>query len=386
MKCLYCGGSLVRSRGLSEQQFCSDDHRFRHEAETRLSRYDKKLPLPVPRPAAPKSTPGYLDKAALEIPAVAFPTASLAPAGALMAMEQPCHLLSLMGQWQFQAAAPLRTSLASKLNLAAKRPTSLPEAQMTPRGSVFDLTRSGMWGYRAGAAWRRIPKFVQFSMALIPMLFTAGIYGWPSRPAAERAGAEVQAFAKNRAGVEFSEEFRAGLDQWRARSNVKPAWSFDAAGFVHPSQIALYKPTLGLTDYQLEFLAEIDQRAFGFVFRAADLNDYYAVKFVVAEPGPLPRMQIVRYAVIHGREGPRTIRTLPLTVRNDTWYQVRLNVKGSDFTLITQGKIADYWSDARLKNGGVGFFCGLGEHARLRSVKVSHQYDALGRFFAYLNP
>src|SRR5207302_6142467 len=150
--------------------------------------------------------------------------------------------------------------------------------------------------------------------------------------------------------------------------------------------LAIYRPTLELTDYRLEFLAQIDQNAMGFVFRATDLNNYYAVKFVIAQPGPLPIVHILRYSVVQGREGPRVSRPVPVTVRNDMSYHVRLDVSGHDFTLMLQDRIADHWSDSRLTQGGVGFFCEKGERVRLRWVEVSHQYDALGRMCAYLSP
>ena len=57
-----------------------------------------------------------------------------------------------------------------------------------------------------------------------------------------------------------------------------------------------------------------------------------------------------------------------------------------DFTIVAQGQVVDFWSDNRIRKGGVGFFCGRGEKARVRWVEVSHQYDALGRLCAYLAP
>ena len=59
---------------------------------------------------------------------------------------------------------------------------------------------------------------------------------------------------------------------------------------------------------------------------------------------------------------------------------------GNDFTIMAQGKVVDFFSDATFQRGGVGLFCGRGEAARVRWVEVSHQHDALGRFCAYLAP
>ncbi len=136
----------------------------------------------------------------------------------------------------------------------------------------------------------------------------------------------------------------------------------------------------------IEFLGEIDQKGMGCAFRAKDLNNFYALKLTIVKPGPLPMVRMIRYAVIDGKEGPHVEKPLPLTVSKDMLYRVMLNVQGSDFTIMAQGQVVDFWSDDRLKRGGVGFFCGRGEKARVRWVEVSHQFDTLGRLCAYLAP
>ncbi len=197
---------------------------------------------------------------------------------------------------------------------------------------------------------------------------------------------DLQQTISNRAAVAFSDDFRSGLDAWQSRSNLTRSWSYDASGFVRPGPLAVFKPTTDLSDYRCEFLEEIDQRGLGFAFRAADLENYYAVKLVVVRPGPLPIVHLVRYAVIKGKEGPQVEKPLPFTTRADTLYRMLVDVRGGDFTIMVQGQIVDFWSDSRLRQGGIGFFCSRGEKARLRWVEVSHQYDALGRLCAYLAP
>ena len=43
---------------------------------------------------------------------------------------------------------------------------------------------------------------------------------------------------------------------------------------------------------------------------------------------------------------------LPIEVKADTVYQVRLDVSGDKFTTYVQGKLVDYWTDNRIKLGG----------------------------------
>ncbi|HEY6391329.1 MAG TPA: hypothetical protein VIX89_08630 [Bryobacteraceae bacterium] len=246
--------------------------------------------------------------------------------------------------------------------------------------------------------WRKAPSDLKFITVLLPILLAVAI--GPSVPKISIAQVNpggVQQIVKgqwkdlhqtilNRAAVAYADDFRSGLDAWESRSNLTTSWSYDATGFVQPGPLAVFKPSIDMADYRFEFLGEIDQKGMGCAFRAKDLNNYYALKFTVVKPGPLPMVRMVRYAVINGKEGPHVEKPLPLTVRKDMLYRVMLNVQGSDFTIMAQGQVVDFWSDDRLKRGGVGFFCGRGEKARLRWVEVSHQYDTLGRLCAYLAP
>lgn len=196
----------------------------------------------------------------------------------------------------------------------------------------------------------------------------------------------VQKNILNRAGVEYSDDFRTGLDHWTSRGDAHNSWTYDAAGFVQPGPLAIYKPSMNLQDYQAQFLGMIDRKALGFVYRAADLENFYVLKLTVLRPGPMPTIGLTRYAVINGKAEPAHVTVLPITARQDMLYRVRLDARGENFAVTIQGTLVDFWSDSRLKTGGVGFFCGKGEEARVRWIQVSHQYDALGRLCAYLAP
>jgi hypothetical protein len=268
--------------------------------------------------------------------------------------------------------------------------SALHPARKTPPSRLWLIT-----------AWKGAPRDLKLVSLLLPVLLVAALTGsvpkTPIRQLAPQNLDQVQKVVQdhwkdlnqtvsNRAAIEYTDDFRSGLDSWESRSNLTRSWSYDAAGFVRPGPLAIFKPTVDLSDYRFEFLAEIDQKAMGWAFRAEDLNNYYAMKFVVVKPGPLPLVHIVRYAVINGKEGPHVDKPLPMTVRTDMLYRIEVNVRGGDFTLLAQGQVVDFWSDNRLTHGGVGFFCNRGERARLRWVEVSHQYDALGRLCAYLAP
>jgi hypothetical protein len=201
----------------------------------------------------------------------------------------------------------------------------------------------------------------------------------------DRSWVDLRQTVLQRAAVDLNDDFRGGLDDWETRPGA-PAWEYDGSGFALPLHLALYRPSLDLTDYRMEFLGQLEKKGMGWVVRAADPDNYEAVRLVVTKPGPLPLVDVVHYSVIGGRQMYRVVKPLPLTIRTDMMFRARMDVRGDDFTLIIQGQIVDFWSDDRLKRGGVGFFCQKGEVARLRWVEVSHHYDMLGRLCAYLTP
>ena len=202
---------------------------------------------------------------------------------------------------------------------------------------------------------------------------------------AEGREAETEHLA-DRAGVELNDDFRTGLDDWQSRGDLSTAWSFDRNGFVKPGTLALYRPSMNLTDYQMEFLGLIDKKALSWVVRAADFDNYYVIKLVVLKSGPMPTIGITRYAVIHGQAQNRVDNVAAINARTDMLYRVNLNVRDDTYLLTLQGTVVDTWSESRLTSGGIGFFSQPGEESRLRWVQVTHQYDMLGRLCAYLAP
>jgi len=52
--------------------------------------------------------------------------------------------------------------------------------------------------------------------------------------------------------------------------------------------LALYRPSAVYSNYRLEFFAQIESKSMGWVVRARDLQNYYAMKFTVVESGLRP--------------------------------------------------------------------------------------------------
>ncbi len=170
------------------------------------------------------------------------------------------------------------------------------------------------------------------------------------------------------------------------RGGARPSWTSDAAGFVHPGALALYRPSLGLTDYQMQFVGTIDKKGLSWVVRAADFNNYYTLRLTVLKPGPVPSIGVTRYAVIDGKIEDQVTTPLLMSARSDTVYRVSLDVQGDHYALSVQGQPVDSWSEPRLAQGGVGFFSDQDAASRITAVQVKSQYDMLGRLCAFLAP
>lgn len=191
----------------------------------------------------------------------------------------------------------------------------------------------------------------------------------------------------SRTGVTLAEDFRSGLDDWASaeRGTQRSSGGLGSwvvhAGAVQPKELRLWTPSMKLKNYDLDFQAQIEQRAIGWAFRAQDFQNYYAAKIVLSRPAPFPVSEIVRYAVLNGKEQARVQLPLPMQLQRGTLYQVNVKIAGNRFVTMVNGAIVDTWEDPRIKLGGVGFFTGKGEVASIMGVKVAEERGVLERIF-----
>ncbi|MFN9430530.1 MAG: hypothetical protein ACK6DX_10325 [Acidobacteriota bacterium] len=249
--------------------------------------------------------------------------------------------------------------------------------------------------------WREAPNDLRWVALAVPLII--GLLWFSGSPSAQNSAREtihkisrpgmddeslqiVKTKIQRRAAIELHEDFRQGLSDWSGDGDWSKAWRYDQAGFLHPGQLALYTPSIHLEDYRFEFLGVIEQKALSWVFRAADLNNYYTARLEIRRGGSLPVVELVRWAVINGKPGPRSSIPIPWQPRMDTVYRIGVETRGNNFVTTLQGQVVDVFTDDRLPRGGVGFYSGPGEDARLRWMEISHQCDMLGRLCAYLAP
>jgi hypothetical protein len=142
----------------------------------------------------------------------------------------------------------------------------------------------------------------------------------------------------------------------------------DASGLRRGRQLTLYRPSTRLSDYQMQFTGQIESKALGWVFRAADTKNYYGMKIENDKPGSV---LYTRFAVVNGRESSVTQKPLPIRARADTAYSVRLEASGPRFSIYIQGEPVELWTDNRLKTGALGFMYEAEESGRTSSVRFS---------------
>jgi len=149
-------------------------------------------------------------------------------------------------------------------------------------------------------------------------------------------------------------------------------WGGDPSGVHSGRQITIYRPSLKLSDYRMEFQASIEAQSIGWVFRAADPDNYYAMKLMEVSAGLSPKVALFKYLVINGRQTQVGRVPIDLTLRADTLFSIRTDVQGPQFSTYIQGRLADVWTDDQLKVGGVGFLNEREQRGKVKSVSIRY--------------
>ena len=105
-------------------------------------------------------------------------------------------------------------------------------------------------------------------------------------------------------------------------------WGGDPSGLHAGRQITIYRPSLKLSDYRFEFQGSIDTKSIGWVFRASDPNNYYAMKLMTVSSGLSPKVALFKYLVANGKQTQVGRVPIDLAVQPDTVFNVRVDVRG----------------------------------------------------------
>jgi hypothetical protein len=119
------------------------------------------------------------------------------------------------------------------------------------------------WGARLAHLNHRIPRWSRRLAVVVLAAVTAWVGAGRVRhsAAAQSAQDEMWARISHRAAVEVQDDFRSGLSQWAGGTDWAKSWSYDGTGFARPGRLALLSGSLPLSDYRLEFAAQIEHKA-----------------------------------------------------------------------------------------------------------------------------
>ncbi len=196
-----------------------------------------------------------------------------------------------------------------------------------------------------------------------------------------------RAFPSSKTSISIREDFKMDLRNWQTGvSGLAGGW-LKVGDKVRVGELRLWKPTLTLSDYNIESSGQIESKALGWAFRARDPRNYYASKIAIRKGeggvGAGDRAEIIRYTMWNG--SPMNLVTLPIPVAAlaNMTYEVNMRVRGDRFTTMVNGQAVDSWTDRRLRRGGVGFFNEPGERSILSWVSIAERESFLQRFLSF---
>lgn len=363
------------------------------------------LPMALPEPVAAQREPLVSAKAGDQEALVPAERGGLQPflapaaAGALAAADIPAAPVTSLAEESAPPApaAGAPAGIRERIRNSVSKISSAWRQLVRQRRRIFAAVRRARWlphpPPSAGVpevlqrVWRATPLYARGIMLVVPLMVPTLFYA-SLQTAAPPSGtfASIREAIRARATVLIEEEFRTGFGAWSGPPGWQLTWALDQAGAAMPGALAILERSRPLGDYRVEFAAQMEKRGLAFALRAADLQNYHAVQFLMVKPGPLPVVHIVRYPVVNGRAGSRTELPMPLALRPDTLYQVTAHVRGDQFIVSVNGQVVDTWTDPLRPTGGVGFFAEKGMAFRLRWVRVVDKDDFLGWLCSQFSP
>ena len=207
-----------------------------------------------------------------------------------------------------------------------------------------------------------------------------------------RAWDAVGEVVRSQAPVTLHHEFRSGLADWVTVTAHSIASSDDRDGsgayraaLSRPVTLRLWQRSSSLQNYQMEFQGQLEGRSLSWAFRAANGNNYYATKLVIARPGADHNAGLVRYSVVDGRQTAPVRLPLPLSLQHGVDYRVRMTVQDDHFVTYLDGQVISSWTDNVLKRGGVGFFDDQSDPQKFAWISLSERDSVMGRMLAYFS-
>ena len=288
-------------------------------------------------------------------------------------MPQPEDLLRVLSETApgtgklsvFEPAANPTSAAVADLDDIPELPPvrTIKESKKAAAGpKVETAAQSGEVELRLSSAERRSggSRFPIRVGAVVLLLLGGGgaAYKFGLIESAKPAASAGQSPEANRVFVPMS-----GVGGW------SPNWGGDAAKTAGRS-ISMFRPSLQQVNYRIEFEGQIEQKGFGWIFRAKDPLNYYAYKIEVVKPGLEPLVALSRVTVADGRESQKHYTLFDKPVRSDTIFRVRMDARQDEFKTWVNDQLIGTWRDKRHASGGIGLFSDKGESAQIRKVQI----------------
>jgi len=262
-----------------------------------------------------------------------------------------------------QPAKPVVEETTSKVEIAKPAEIARPAARQSVKQTSSEPAEESVFNF--GASQLANPSFagslkVKLGIAIVLLIGACSFWlGWGGKSSKPAANGTISADGSGPSII-------IGEGGW------VEGWAGDPSGLHTGRQITIYRPSLKLSDYRIEFQASIETQSIGWVFRAADPDNYYAMKLLTVSSGLSPRVALFKYLVLNGRQTQVGRVPIDLTVQADTVFRVRTDVRGPQFSTYIQGRQVDVWTDDQLKAGGVGFLNEREERGKVKSVTLRY--------------
>jgi hypothetical protein len=142
------------------------------------------------------------------------------------------------------------------------------------------------------------------------------------------------------------------------------------AGLKEGRQLIRYRTSPKVSDYRLEFEWNPDSKGVGWIFRASDAGNYHGARLGLVPSRVNPSVAVEHFTVLSGIESQHSRKLAPL-VGDYSSIGVRMDARGSAFTVYVQGNGVDSWTDPRLADGDIGFYLERNESPSVQAVQLS---------------
>jgi hypothetical protein len=170
-------------------------------------------------------------------------------------------------------------------------------------------------------------------------------------------------------GVAVSQVQTAGIVMGEA------GWSTDYVnddGGRRLRQLSFYRPSMQLSDYRVEFEAEIEYKAVSWAVRAANTKSHYILKLVQERGNKGPVIKLQRFPVVENKPGEIVEKELTVPASVGTVYRVQTDVVGDKYRIAINDKTVDQWNYSQLAAGGFSVANEGAERGQIRAVQMWH--------------